>query len=1190
MGVFARLDLIAYGNLEHVCLDFTSSPIALHLVLGDNEAGKSTIQRATVALPYGIPERTSDEHRHGYAQLRLGALLDEGQGNQLYVVRAKKRTGSLRSGDGEPLDESVLDPYFGGIGRDAFETMFSISWNSLERGGKELLAAKGLAGQTLFMAGTGLVGLHAVLDETSDVAGQLYKPNARASTVVAKALMSAQRAYDVIRASRLRPQEFDQREARLAELMERSASIRGELAAVMARKSDCDRRLRVVPLLARREALHADLDALGSLPRLDEDATAQREIAVRQRDDANRRLERARRTLDERHVDLEGVDVPETLLGHAEQIKAVHSGIGQYVSEGGDLERRRPELTVTEGDVGRRLRDLRPELEISRIEDLRLGTAARSSVQETIDRYPEAAGRLRAAENDVEQIESTLTAQQDTLGALPETPPSEGLRTALRLAGDLASAEEQLVVLDRRLKLRRKALDARLAELRPAVADLDTLRRLAVPAPAAVERSVERTRQLEEDARELERHRRQLEQDRVALRGEREELRVGGQAPSLDLIEQARRRRDDGWTLVVDRLHGEPDADAEEAYGEGRQLTEAYERAVHESDDLADRRASAAGQVAQERTLSGREARREELSEALNTAVESHQSEVRDGARAWRELWKETNIPLLSAPEMQAFIAGRRDVLERLGELESEEDRCVALDERIGDGTRPIRVALEKLGAQTRASSAAELQLVGHDKLGELEEQDQQRREVERAVAELLRKHEIAKSTLERAKQSADELSRDLAARLPALGASEPVTAVEASALLRAHDELFAAVDECSKLKRRIDGMEEGRKRFERVVSGLIDVVASDLSPSDPVASATALQARLENAQQARSRRSELERQAEDLELEVDEVEGLAEAAETTLHRLLTAAGCTTVEQLAGMEEKVARAAAIDHELTTVDTEITEIGTKPVADQIAINAGITAEALDADVAELDAELRDLGERYDATQREIGAARSAVDELDASDQAAAAADMRERALAEARRAAERHVVARIAALALDRAIERYRKANEGPLLTRANELFPRFTEHATPEEQFVELELEYRDGALVLVGRRKNGQQVPVEGMSEGTREQLYLALRLAAIDHYVATHGPMPVILDDVVLHSDPKRTRGILAVLGELSARTQIVLFTHREELAAAAQQTIADGGLYVHKLEAAGATVLDIAPSPESPARRAA
>ena len=90
--------------------------------------------------------------------------------------------------------------------------------------------------------------------------------------------------------------------------------------------------------------------------------------------------------------------------------------------------------------------------------------------------------------------------------------------------------------------------------------------------------------------------------------------------------------------------------------------------------------------------------------------------------------------------------------------------------------------------------------------------------------------------------------------------------------------------------------------------------------------------------------------------------------------------------------------------------------------------------------------------------------------------------------------------------LHRAIESYREKHQGPVLSRASELFSSLT-----LGDFGALTTGFGDDDKpVLVAIRKNKEQVQVEGLSDGTRDQLYLALRLAAIEHHVENGVALP--------------------------------------------------------------------------------
>jgi len=77
-------------------------------------------------------------------------------------------------------------------------------------------------------------------------------------------------------------------------------------------------------------------------------------------------------------------------------------------------------------------------------------------------------------------------------------------------------------------------------------------------------------------------------------------------------------------------------------------------------------------------------------------------------------------------------------------------------------------------------------------------------------------------------------------------------------------------------------------------------------------------------------------------------------------------------------------------------------------------------------------------------------------------------------------------------------------------------------------------------------------------LSFGTAEQIYLLLRVALADHLTKGHDTCPLLLDDVTVHADARRTRNILALLLEIAADRQIVVFTQEEQVAAWARENL--------------------------------
>jgi uncharacterized protein YhaN len=80
-------------------------------------------------------------------------------------------------------------------------------------------------------------------------------------------------------------------------------------------------------------------------------------------------------------------------------------------------------------------------------------------------------------------------------------------------------------------------------------------------------------------------------------------------------------------------------------------------------------------------------------------------------------------------------------------------------------------------------------------------------------------------------------------------------------------------------------------------------------------------------------------------------------------------------------------------------------------------------------------------------------------------------------------------------------------------------------------------------------------------MSDGTADQLYLALRLASLEQYLMANEPLPFVVDDILLRFDDDRALATLGVLVELAKKTQVLFFTHHKHLLELVKNSTAPG-----------------------------
>ena len=157
---------------------------------------------------------------------------------------------------------------------------------------------------------------------------------------------------------------------------------------------------------------------------------------------------------------------------------------------------------------------------------------------------------------------------------------------------------------------------------------------------------------------------------------------------------------------------------------------------------------------------------------------------------------------------------------------------------------------------------------------------------------------------------------------------------------------------------------------------------------------------------------------------------------------------------------------------------------------------------------------ELRERLLEAREHRTAARQAFETIGGDDAAARAAATRQEALADMREVAERYTRVRVSTLLLQWAIDRYRRETQTPLLQRASQLFATLTGGS-----FASLRVDFDEHDRAhLIGVRPDSSTVHVPGMSAGTADQLYLALRVASVTDYLRRASALPFIADDSLL------------------------------------------------------------------------
>ena len=78
-----QLELLRYRKFSDTLLEFPRAESDFHVIVGPNEAGKSTVRAAVQELLFGMRRSSPLAFVHAQSDLRLGAIIEDADGQQL---------------------------------------------------------------------------------------------------------------------------------------------------------------------------------------------------------------------------------------------------------------------------------------------------------------------------------------------------------------------------------------------------------------------------------------------------------------------------------------------------------------------------------------------------------------------------------------------------------------------------------------------------------------------------------------------------------------------------------------------------------------------------------------------------------------------------------------------------------------------------------------------------------------------------------------------------------------------------------------------------------------------------------------------------------------------------------------------------------------------------------------------------
>lgn len=1165
-----RLDLIAYGPFTDKSLNLSDGASGLHLIYGDNEAGKSTSLRALIAWLFGIPTRTNDNYLHSNPQLRIGGKLKLSGGEDIEFIRRKGTKGTLlEPGTDAVLDDSILLPFLpGGIDENLFTKLYGIDHGRLIEGGKELLNQSGDLGQALFSAAVGTASLREILSDLQSDAEELFKPQAT-TKLVNQAISRFKEAQKQIKDSSLPVAEWKRLQKELADTLSAIEQIEEAINGKSKEKNRLDRVNRVKGALAERRGIIVRIGEMGEVLLLPENFDDKRKTASDNLQNASGSKVKAKAKLSRLNEESETLNVRNEVLDSEEAILTIHKELGAVETAVKDRPQQDGKRRLLRNEAEQLLKGVRPDLGIDDSDQLRpltnnkkwiSGLAQKHSLLNQKKETAEAT--LRDAEDEQETIKKELSEQAQSNLDLSE------LKAAVAAARKAGNLEQRLSDSQKRASDEKEACESELSRLGRFLGTTEALSKVAMPVSETLDTFERQFDELSEKIRDFGRKQKELEEEQKHAEQDLKALLLTSDVPIISELEKARSVRDTGWNLIKQKYIEEIDVEKDiEEFATDSDLPTFYEQKVDVADHVSDRLRITADQVVKRADLeakienlkSGHHDITEEVRKA-NEDKEAHQKE-------WNSIWEPLGVDLGTPREMKQWLLRVDKLLSNVQAANTVSGDARKLAEDCKALKKSVSLQISKF------DDSIDLQEMSLEAVINLCEQ---RIEREEAALELKRQLEYSLGDTEiRIKRAHEELTsiendraywaKEWSQAIDGLGLKPKVHPEQAT---EAFDQLlrfFDKFDNSEELRKRIYGIEQVAKKFEKKVFEFADSIGFKRDGQEAITIAAQLNRDLNEAREARASLKKIEAQEKEIKEEIEDADITIRTTQDQLASLREQAGVEADDELESAGESSRKVRELQQKLDTLEQELTRNGDGLSIQELEQEASeADVDAIEGELERVSSELKKLQANRDTLRDQRQTLQNEIQGKDGSAVAAKASEEAEQQLATMVFGVEQYLRLQIAVLILKQRIENYRKKNQAPVLARAGELFSKLTagSYANLRDELDE------SGKPILLGVRPNDLEVSVHGMSDGTLDQLYLSLRLATLEQHLSKGEPMPFIVDDILIGFDDNRTKVCLKVLSELALSTQVLLFTHHRRILDLAGELEAKAGIYNHEL----------------------
>ncbi len=1153
---FNQLKFQTIGPFKDLHLTFPVDK-SLHIVYGRNESGKSTALKYIFYFLFGIPRKELENYNHISKKHMIEAIIIDCNNTETKFRRFKKDKLNLLLSDdtdGRVLLEGLLN----NLTEEEFNNFFGISHKTLQAGANLLLQGKGDFAKAIFEAGSGYSNLNKILSGFNARCEQLYKIGGQ-NQKIAQIINEIENQKITIDSQKVNMDQCHDIagtiEAKKANLQEQK-KIRDEL---FKRQTIIKSNLQIHPLVIQLRNDKEILTNLQEIPFIKEKEISTLENLLSHFSEQLDNKQDFENKANALKSELDQLKINEGILTNEDQILQLTHKMTFVTTHLEDIEKRKAERKREEELAKNLTRDLYEHQDLEQISKLVPNLALRSTIEELGVGIQSNLASIQTLKEQVSQNANSikgkaleldnlnLSAQYQEIKLIAYTISSTGLEPKTLTQGILS--------LNKKIDL----LSARLRGIEIWPGTLETLASTTLPTTIKVKQFAINLEELENNFKELKSDIRNLTKEVANHEKEMKKASLDTNLPSRQNLLDLRKQRASLWDSVLMKQTKEKQAVPPES-----EFFKTYQKIEVKIDNLTDLLLDNADKVALTNLLHDQIKSVNDILAKKQTEYLNIETSINNLLYEWKALWATVGVSEPSKPnEMIHWLEKVKGIVDDWNGISTE---IVEMKKSEVNQTKLFQEASKLLQIDLTCVDLAWTKII---KFLEEELSKQELKNILSTQTDSLKASSIELTTTIETKRQALELDQikfeKLVEKIQIPGTSDfQIVKQYLDKITAIKGHLDSMVIASHRIESMQIDIQNVKSSLEQVYSA-IGEKAGAMENSTITEKIRALSSRLKSESDLKNNWNQLIKDQKNISEKIKTINDSLCSLKVKLNPLAIQINLLDVLELSNYFPKLREKSKVSQSAESTKKNLLDAGFDPSEENnLSELLNLDKTALETEHQKNENRLQEFEQEISVLNQELGRLDQSLNDLKQDTGNYSSRAVLSTTLIECKSLVHDFIQHALAKIVLKETIRNFNEKFANPILTRAQAHFQCLTDNSfagimtDQESKSFYLSRRHADATEdegLSFGLKQFENQEGNTVLSDGTADQLFLSLRLAAIelylDQYIAvSKETMPIILDDILVNFDDNRTIATLDCLAKLSEKSQVILFTHHQHL----------------------------------------